>query len=149
MAPFLTPSGTQVIQVEDVLVHHFQRCNPHSSNSCPEGTSCVKSNTGENICCSSTAQCPSTRLPYIIPGSDSHVSCLPDDDNCPQGFQCVQSSTVQGFYMCCSGHGRRLSALSVLKSIQGVQHMSPRCPSGLQSNGQRCTVNEIEGCPNG
>jgi hypothetical protein len=59
------------------------------------------------------------------------------------------SSTVQGFYMCCSGHGRRLSALSVLKSVQGIQHMAPKCPSGLQSNGQRCTVNEIEGCPGG
>ncbi|KAI6225266.1 hypothetical protein M3Y99_01356500 [Aphelenchoides fujianensis] len=136
MAPFLTASGAQ-------------RCNPHVSTACPEGTSCVKSSTGEDICCSSTAQCPTNRLPYIIPGSDSHVACLPDDDNCPQGFQCVQSSTVQGFYMCCSGHGRRLSALHVLKAVQGVQHMSPKCPSGLQSNGQRCTVNEIESCPTG
>lgn len=51
--------------------------------------------------------------------------------------------------MCCSGQGRRLSALSVLKSVQGVQHMAPKCPGGLQSNGQRCTVNEIEGCPSG
>ncbi|KAI6204500.1 hypothetical protein M3Y94_00681500 [Aphelenchoides besseyi] len=136
MAPFLTSSGAQ-------------RCNPHISTACPEGTSCVKSSTGEDICCSSTAQCPTNRLPYIIPGSDSHVACLPDDDNCPQGFQCVQSGTVQGFYMCCSGHGRRLSALSVLKAVQGVQMHAPKCPSGLQSNGQRCTVNEIESCPTG
>lgn len=69
----------------------LQRCSPNSVNTCPEGSSCVTSSTGEHICCSSTAQCPSNRLPYVIPGSDSHIACLPDDDNCPQGFQCVQS----------------------------------------------------------
>ncbi|CAD5229660.1 unnamed protein product [Bursaphelenchus okinawaensis] len=134
MTPFLTKEGNQP-------------CSPTSINSCPEGSSCVVSSTGEHICCSSTAQCPSNRLPYVIPGSDSHVACLPDDDNCPQGFQCVQSGTVSGFYMCCSNVGiRRLSSLSIMKQ---VQHMSPKCPSGLQSNGQRCTINEIEGCPVG
>lgn len=49
--------------------------------------------------------------------------------------------------MCCSNAGiRRLSSLSIMKQ---VQHSAPKCPSGLQSNGQRCTINEIEGCPAG
>jgi hypothetical protein len=26
---------------------------------------------------------------------------------------------------------------------------APKCPGALHSNGQRCTVNEIEGCPHG
>lgn len=103
----------------------------------------------------------------MIPGSDSHVACLPDEDNCPQGHQCLQSGNVAGFYMCCTGVSsasqRRASPTSAAAAAVAATRASmgqfltavkyaaaaPKCPSGLHSNGQRCTVNEIEACPVG
>uniref|UniRef100_A0A915CN95 Papilin n=1 Tax=Ditylenchus dipsaci TaxID=166011 RepID=A0A915CN95_9BILA len=175
MAPFLTPAGTK-------------QCAINVAGSCPEGSSCVRSNLGEPICCTSTAQCPLVDLHMLFlvnlkviaylnlfsTGSDSNVACIPDDDNCPQGYQCLQSNNVPGFYMCCTGHARRMSAVAAaarrssvnarpkgmmasLLAAAGASSLSryaaaaaaPKCPSGLHSNGQRCTVNEIEGCPHG
>ncbi|KAI1704338.1 kunitz/Bovine pancreatic trypsin inhibitor domain-containing protein [Ditylenchus destructor] len=160
MAPFLTTAGTK-------------QCTLNVGGTCPVGSSCVRSNLGEPICCTSTAQCPSGRSAYVIPGSDSFVACLPDDDNCPQGHQCMQSANVPGFYMCCTANIKRMSAVAAIRRSHGRhsptmmaslltsvspsrQHSryelaaaAPKCPSGLHSNGQRCTVNEIEGCPHG
>uniref|UniRef100_A0A914I5B0 Kunitz/Bovine pancreatic trypsin inhibitor domain protein n=1 Tax=Globodera rostochiensis TaxID=31243 RepID=A0A914I5B0_GLORO len=91
MAPLLTPNGVK-------------RCHPSQPRTCPEGSSCVQSSTGGDwFCCAADAKCPQERSAYVIPGSDSNVACLPDDDNCPLGFQCLQSSNVPGFYLCCSG----------------------------------------------
>ncbi|KAL3124064.1 hypothetical protein niasHT_004653 [Heterodera trifolii] len=90
MAPLLTSAGAK-------------RCHPSQPRECPEGSSCVQSSMGEWFCCSADAKCPQERTAYVIPGSDSNVACLPDDDNCPLGFQCLQSSNVPGFYLCCSG----------------------------------------------
>uniref|UniRef100_A0A7E4ZR88 Kunitz/Bovine pancreatic trypsin inhibitor domain protein n=1 Tax=Panagrellus redivivus TaxID=6233 RepID=A0A7E4ZR88_PANRE len=140
-----------------------QKCRLNLMTSCiAEGASCVLSSSNTPICCKSLAECPYNRQAYIIPGSDSHIACLPDDDTCPIGFECMQSSTVRNFFMCCSseernGFGAPFSSRKDgnprginTNTITRHRQASPgRCPSGLTSNGQRCVVNAIGGCPKG
>lgn len=47
-----------------------------------------------------------------------------------------------------AANNRRISMATEM-SQRRYAAAAPKCPTGLPSNGQRCIVNEIEGCPNG
>uniref|UniRef100_A0A914Z645 BPTI/Kunitz inhibitor domain-containing protein n=1 Tax=Panagrolaimus superbus TaxID=310955 RepID=A0A914Z645_9BILA len=134
-----------------------QRCNLNlaatgNSGCRTSNADCVLSTSNTPICCISLAQCPVPSQAYIIPGSNSHVVCDPSDDTCPIGYECIRSATVAGFYMCCSSNPIYGNSINPRKAPVNryLQAASPgKCPIGLDSNGQRCVVNAIGGCPRG
>ncbi|VDN03849.1 unnamed protein product [Thelazia callipaeda] len=115
-------------------------CKLNIAGSCPEWSSCVPSSTNTPICCTTEAKCPDHRIPYVIPNSDSFVSCRPDNDICPTSSDCMESS-VPGFYMCClQSTGNALDMVSEPEAV---------CPENLASNGQTCDINADVNCPKG
>uniref|UniRef100_A0A8R1XSH2 Uncharacterized protein n=1 Tax=Onchocerca volvulus TaxID=6282 RepID=A0A8R1XSH2_ONCVO len=117
-----------------------QMCKLNVMGSCPASSSCVPSTTNTPICCKTEAMCPEQRIPYIIPGSDSTVSCQPNRENCPSSSECVES-TVKGFHICCL----RSSSKSLdVNSISDIE-----CPENLPTNGQYCQINSADMCPKG
>lgn len=71
MTPFLTTIGTKVTKnfINILIQKIFKQCSLNVAGSCPDGSSCVRSNLNEPICCTSTAQCPANQKPYLIPGN--------------------------------------------------------------------------------
>ncbi|VDO49513.1 unnamed protein product [Onchocerca flexuosa] len=117
-----------------------QMCKLNVVGSCPAFSSCVPSTTNTPICCKTEAMCPEQRIPYIIPGSDSTVSCQPNRENCPSSSECVES-TVKGFHLCC--------LRSSSKSLDINSILDYECPENLPTNGQYCQINGADLCPEG
>ncbi|VBB27324.1 unnamed protein product [Acanthocheilonema viteae] len=117
-----------------------QMCKLNVMGSCPALSSCVPSTTNTPICCKTEATCPEKQIPYIIPGSDSTVSCQPNRENCPLSSECVESS-IKGFYMCC--------LRSSSKSLDINSNFDIDCPENLPTNGQYCQINGDDVCPKG
>uniref|UniRef100_A0A0N5AV83 Kunitz/Bovine pancreatic trypsin inhibitor domain protein n=1 Tax=Syphacia muris TaxID=451379 RepID=A0A0N5AV83_9BILA len=117
-----------------------KKCTLNVAGICPSPSSCVRSTLNNAICCQTTAKCPRSKKPYIIPGSDSTISCQPELDNCPNGFECSESS-IRGFYMCCTTTSEQ--PLTVVKKAEN------QCPNNARSSGDYCTVNSVGECPDG
>ncbi|VDK24999.1 unnamed protein product [Anisakis simplex] len=76
----------------------------------------------------------------LEPGSDSPVSCQPNDSHCPAGNECVESS-ILGFHLCCSALSKNVSAFK--------RPSRNNCPRNIRTNRQSCEVNAIGVCPFG
>ena len=133
-----------------------QQCIMNVRNTCrAEGASCVLSTSNTPICCKSVSTCPFNREPLMV--GSTPVKCSYNDQSCPNGYECAQSGGDDNSFICCSGPNNnvpfgnyfasRKNSNSISKSSS--QFRPSKCPAGLSSNGQRCVVNAIGGCPRG
>ncbi|CAD6194296.1 unnamed protein product [Caenorhabditis auriculariae] len=131
-------------------------CTLNVRGTCPNQASCVRSTTNQPICCQTVTACPQNRTPYLIPGSNSVVSCNSEGNDCPDNYSCLESSTAPGFHMCCSSISSQRPTRPRNSNIRKpyepdtlaelIENVSP-CPPHLVSNGQTCTVNAPGDCP--
>ncbi len=62
---------------------------------------------------------------------------------CPSGFTCTSSANVHSFALCC-----RPTAVDTRRRTTSAPRGKTRsCPSNLLSNGQSCSINAVNACP--
>uniref|UniRef100_A0AC35UHE2 Kunitz/Bovine pancreatic trypsin inhibitor domain protein n=1 Tax=Rhabditophanes sp. KR3021 TaxID=114890 RepID=A0AC35UHE2_9BILA len=136
-----------------------QECTLNVAGSCPPSYSCVTSTLDVPICCQSNAKCPNQRKPYLIPNSDSFVSCSPEVASCPNNYECVlanksgkSTGKLGGFHLCCSviaGVGRGRPGEATGSNNKKIVSARSQCPAGAKSNGVVCRINVQNSCANG